>query len=216
MPTLQKNMNRVVIKRFSKTLRHKLLRAVRICYDEYNEQGGAIVQMQDKNLVYFPRACIYAIYGDQPAATKCALTGSACPVCYTKQCDMACAQTGNLVYRWDGDMALKKRNYKNIIENKATTKERRKLGRTKATQLGIDMYTSNAFVTKPEESHNWIFGPMPEKDSVWQSLPQVTLHGFDEGICQKLNFGMLEMAVSEAQGQRNMDATKVPYLVSIY
>jgi hypothetical protein len=57
---------------------------------------------------------------------------------------------------------------------------------------------------------------MPEKDSVWQSLPQVTLHGFDEGICQKLNFGMLEMAVSEAQGQRNMDATKVPYLVSIY
>ncbi len=83
-PTLQKNMNRVVIQRFSKTLRHKLLKAVRICFDEYDEQGGAIVQMQDKNLVYFPRGCIYAIYADQPAATKCALTGSACPVCYTK------------------------------------------------------------------------------------------------------------------------------------
>ena len=104
--TLQKNMNRVVVKRFSKTLRHKLLKAVRICFDEYNEKGGAIVQMQDKNLVYFSRACIYAIYTDQPAATKCALTGRACPVCYTRQRDMACAKTRNLVYRWDGDMAV--------------------------------------------------------------------------------------------------------------
>jgi hypothetical protein len=111
----QKNMKRVAIQRFTKTLRHKLLRAVRICFDEFNEQGGAIVRMQDKNLVYFPRACIYAIYADQPAATKCALTGSSCPVCYTKQSDMASAQTRNLVYRWDADMAMKKRNYKNII-----------------------------------------------------------------------------------------------------
>jgi hypothetical protein len=68
--------------------------------------------MQDKKLLYFPRACIYAIYGDQPAATKCALTGSACPVCYTKECDMAATKTCNLVYRWDEDMALKKKNYK--------------------------------------------------------------------------------------------------------
>jgi hypothetical protein len=55
------------------------------------------------------------------------------------------------------------------------------------------------------------FWTLPKKDSVWQSLPQVTLHGFDEGICQKLNFGMLEMAVKEAQGWRNLDATKVSY-----
>ena len=89
------------------------------------------------------------------------------------------------------------------------------MGRTNSTQLGIDLYTSNAFVTKPHASHKWIFGPLPEKDSVWQSLPQVTLHGFDEGICQKLNFGMLEMAITEAQGRRNMDATKVSYLLRI-
>jgi len=209
-------MKRVAIQRFTKTLRHKLLRAVRICFDEYNEQGGAIVRMQDKNLLYFPRACIYAIYADQPAATKCALTGSSCPVCYTKQSDMASAQTRNLVYRWDADMAMKKRNYKNIIENMETRTERRQMARTNSHKLGIDMYTSNAFVTKPQDSHKWIFGPLPEKDSVWQSLPQVTLHGFDEGICQKLNFGMLEMAVTEAQRRRNMDATKVPYLLFPY
>jgi hypothetical protein len=129
-------MNRVAIKRFSKTLRHKLLKAVRICFDEYNEQGGAIVQMQDKNLHYFSRACIYAIYTDQPTEMKCALTGSACPVCYTRQCDMACAKTRNLVYRWDGDMALKKRNYKSTIENKGTTKEQRQMRHTNSTQLG--------------------------------------------------------------------------------
>jgi hypothetical protein len=129
---------------------------------------------------------------------------------------MASAQTRNLVYRWDADMAMKKRNYKNIIENMETRTERRQMARTNSHKLGIDMYTSNAFVTKPQDSHKWIFGPLPEKDSVWQSLPQVTLHGFDEGICQKLNFGMLEMAVTEAQRTRNMDATKVPYLMLPY
>ncbi len=114
-------------------------------------------------------------------------------------------------------MALKKRNYKQNIENKDTPKERRQVARTNSTQLGIDMYTSNAFVTKPQESHKWILGPLPEKDSVWQSLPQVTLHGFDEGICQKLNFGMLEMAITEAQRRRNMDATKlmVPNVIKL-
>ncbi len=49
--------------------------------------------MQDKNLLYFPRTCIYAIYANAPAATKCALTGIACPVCYTKECNMARQQT---------------------------------------------------------------------------------------------------------------------------
>ena len=197
------------MKRFTKTLRHQLLAAVRQCYDEYNEKGGALIRMQDKNLLYFPRACIYAIYGDQPAATKCALTGSACPVCYTKESDMAAAQTCNLVYRWDGDMALKKKNYKKAMVNKATSKESRQMSRDNSRLLGIDMFTSNAFSTKPRESHKWIFGPNPEKDSLWQSLPQVTLHGFDEGLCQKLNFAMLEMAVTEAYMRHKMKATEV-------
>ena len=206
---MQKNRHRVVIQRFTKTLRHQLLAAVRQCYDEYNEKGGALIRMQDKKLLYFPRACIYAIYGDQPAATKCALTGSACPVCYTKECDMAATKTCNLVYRWDEDMALKKKNYKKAIENKATCKEQRQMGRDNSRLLGIDMYTSNAFSTKPSESHKWIFGPNPEKDSLWQSLPQVTLHGFDEGLCQKLNFAMLELAITEAYMRHKVKATEV-------
>ena len=199
-----------MIKRFLKKLRHQLLAAVRICFDEYNAKGGAILQLQDARLIYFPRACIYAIYADYPAAVKCALTIKACPVCYTKECNMACEQTWNLVYRSDGDMAFKKKMFKELMENKATTKERRKTAQTQARKLGIDMFTSNAFATKAQERHKWIFGPDPEKDSLWQSLPQVTLHGFDEGLCKKLNFGMLEMAVAEGHTRLNMKATEVP------
>jgi len=206
----QKNKNRVEIKRFLKVLRHKLLAAVRRCYDEYNAKGGAILTLQDKRLVYFPRACIYAIYADYPAAAKCALTVKSCPVCYTKECNMAIAQTWNLVYRNDGDMSYKKSMYKNVIENKDTTAVRRKTARTQARTFGIDLFTSNAFATQAQERHNWIFGPDPDKDSLWQSLPQVTLHGFDEGLCQKLNFAMLEMAVTEGNTRLNMSATEVP------
>jgi hypothetical protein len=207
--TLKKNAQRVTITRFRKQLRHKFLAAVRQCFDEYNEKGGAIVRMQDANLVYFPRACIYAIYADAPVATKCALTIKACPVCYTKEVNMATDQTNNLVYRTDKDMALKKKNFKTIMENNTTTKTRRDAGHLAARQLGIDMFTSNAFTTKPEHGHSWVFEPDPEKDCVWQSLPQVTFHGFDEGLCQKLNFAMLEMAVTEAHSRLNMAATEV-------
>ena len=98
------------------------------------------------------------------------------------------------------------------MENKATSKQRRQIGRDTARQLGIDMFTTNAFATKPEASHKWVFGPDPDKDCVWQSLPQVTLHGFDEGLCQKLNFAMLEMAVTEALSRRNIKATEVPLM----
>jgi hypothetical protein len=97
------------------------------------------------------------------------------------------------------------------MANKKTPKNRRDAGRLEARQLGIDMFTSNAFTTKPENSHKWVFGPDPDKDSVWQSLPQVTLHGFDEGLCQKLNFAMLEMAVTEAHSRLNMAATEVSW-----
>ena len=52
---------------------------------------------------------------------------------------MAYAKTRNLVYRWDGDMALKKKNYKKTIENKGSSKEQRQMGRTNSTLLGIDI-----------------------------------------------------------------------------
>jgi hypothetical protein len=41
--------------------------------------------------VYFPRAVLLAVYADFPAAQKILLTGSACPVCFTPEFQMALA-----------------------------------------------------------------------------------------------------------------------------
>ncbi len=45
------------------------------------------------------------------------------------------------------------------------------------------------------EDTNWIFGPNQEKDNIYQAVPQVTLHGFEEGLVQKLNHGVFETVV---------------------
>jgi hypothetical protein len=41
--------------------------------------------------VYLPRAVVLAVYADFPAAQKILLTGSACPVCFTPEFQMALA-----------------------------------------------------------------------------------------------------------------------------
>lgn len=190
-----------------------MLAAVRSCFDEYNNKGGAIVRMQDGNLLYFSRACIYAVYADHPAAVKCTLTGSCCPVCYTRKRYMASTKTNQLVYRNDRDMAVKKRKYLNILNDPETSRLRKKAAKKAAHSLGVALDGVNAFETAPELLDNWIFGPSLEFDNLYQSLPQVNLHGFDEGICQKLNFAMLEMAITEGKKRRNMDATEVLVVV---
>ena len=165
--------------------------------------------MQDENLVYFCRACIYAVYADFPAAVKCTLTGSSCPVCYTRMSDMASTETNEIVYRNDRDMGVKKRKYLNIMNDPTTSNITKKAKKKMAHSLGVALDGGNAFDTTPELQDNWVFGPSPEFDNLYQSLPQVNLHGFDEGICQKLNFAMLEMAITEGKKRRNMDATEV-------
>ena len=42
----------------------------------------------------------------------------------------------------------------------------------------------------------WIFGPCPIDDNLHQCLPQVTLHGMDEGLTMKLAQGILELAIA--------------------
>jgi hypothetical protein len=34
------------------------------------------------------------------------------------------------------------------------------------------------------DDSNWIFGPDKDKDNIYQAVPQVTLHGFEEGLVQ--------------------------------
>ena len=48
----------------------------------------------------------------------------------------------------------------------------------------------------------WLFGPNDTLDSLFQSVPQLTLHGFDEGIATKLAWAMLEVAIHEGAKKR--------------
>ena len=54
----------------------------------------------------------------------------------------------------------------------------------------------------------WLFGPSEVLDSIYQALPQLTLHGFDEGIATKLCWAMLAVAIEEGR-RKGIDATKV-------
>jgi hypothetical protein len=54
-------------------------------YVDFNATNGVMCELQNGNVLHMYKAIILAIYTDQPAATKCSDTGSACPQCYTAQ-----------------------------------------------------------------------------------------------------------------------------------
>jgi len=74
---------------------------------------------------------------------------------------------------------------------------------------GINLDTANAWHDDNDLSEDWIFGPDPNLDNVWQNTPQVNLHGMDEGLVMKLNYGALLSAIEEANSNSNVSATKV-------
>ncbi len=53
------------------------------------------------------------------------------------------------------------------------------------------------------------FGPDYKKDNIYQSMPQVSLHGMDEGLTLKLCVGLLESTIHEASQMPNGNATAV-------
>ena len=83
---------------------------------------------------------------------------------------------------------------KALLEEKAR-KGFAKHANAKARLLGVNLDFENPWhITKPEE---WIFGPDPIEDNIYRCLPQVNLHGMDEGLTQKLNLGSLLYAIAE-------------------
>ena len=145
--------------------------------------------------MYFPRAVLLAIYADHPAARKCAMTGSACPQCYTAEDDMADPPLGGfLEMRTDANMRDRKRAL--IQDLMSEDKAHRDYSVKRAKQEGVHLTFKNAWELLQQESANWIFGPHEEKDCIYQSLPQPTLHGMDEGKIAKLCRGLVEMAIA--------------------
>ena len=53
------------------------------------------------------------------------------------------------------------------------------------------------------------FGIDRKKDNIYQNMPQVTIHGMDEGLTQKLCVGLLESAILEASETNGTPATEV-------
>lgn len=81
-----------------------------------------------------------------------------------------------------------------LLEEKAK-KGFAKHANAKAKLLGVNLDFENPWhIAKPEE---WIFGPDPIEDNIYRCLPQINLHGMDEGLTQKLNLGILLYASAE-------------------
>lgn len=57
--------------------------------------------------------------------------------------------------------------------------------------FGIPMKDLTVWSSIKDPDEDWVFGPSRSKDSVYQSTPQVNLHGMDEGLIAKANFGAL-------------------------
>ena len=159
--------------------------------------------------MYFARASILAIYGDQPAARKCSLTGSACPVCYTPEKLMAQAEQEprHEVLR----NAFNMNQRKTILKRMATTglKGANERAQKRAKREGVNLQIENAWAEEDGQNEAMVFGPDKALDNIWQCLPQVILHGMDEGLIKKTHFGVLRAIILEAKELLNMPETEV-------
>jgi len=111
------------------------------------------------------------------------------------------------VMRNPANMAQRKRVI-NLIFNSGVPNAKPN-ARKRARLNGINLDIGNAWSDDNDLSEDWIFGPDKNLDSVWQNTPQVNLHGMDEGLVQKLNYGALSTAIDEAHTNSHVDATKV-------
>jgi hypothetical protein len=159
--------------------------------------------------MYFARSCILAIYGDHPAARKCSLTGSSCPVCYTPQKLMAQAQQEprHNVLRNSFNMSQRKI----ILKRMATTGIRgaNERAQKRAKREGVNLAIENAWSEEHCQNEAMVFGPHLVKDNIWQNLPQLVMHGNDEGLIVKANAGTLHETITEAKDRLGISATEV-------
>jgi hypothetical protein len=180
-------------------MRRHQLHAIRMCFDKYNEKGGSVIPLQTGGYLYFPRAVILAIYADHPAAVKCTMVGKACIQCFTSEGVMHLPPaTGELNLRTDDNV----KRYRDTLSLLRDSRQRGAKGRAqkRARRLGIPLHCSNPF--SREAGTTWVFGPHRKKDSVYQAIPQVVLHGCDEGTTAKLARGVTLLAIA-AVGRRD-------------
>ena len=85
----------------------------------------------------------------------------------------------------------------------------KKVAAKRALKFGINMDVECAWIGPPDNDGFTPFGPDLEKDNIFQNLPQVNLHGMDEGLTLKMCVSILRATIVEATSLRKMNATSV-------
>jgi hypothetical protein len=70
-------------------------------------------------------------------------------------------------------------------EAKEVKSGERTMKRARRAGVQLDPTLQCGYTPVTVDDKNWIFGPDKDKDNIFQAVPQVTLHGFDEGLVQK-------------------------------
>jgi hypothetical protein len=71
-----------------------------------------------------------------------------------------------------------------------------------ARRLGVTLQFDNPWdIGRADE---WVFGPDAIQDNIYRCLPQVNLHGMDEGLTMKLNLIILRHALEEVAGTQRV------------
>ena len=205
----QANKDLKHVKDFKLGMRHAQHAAIFETFRDFNRKGGAVVRLQTGEIMYFARACILAIYADHPAARKCSLTGSACPVCFTpeKKMSLPVQEARHSLKRTHATMMRRQ----TILKRMATTglPKANEKATKQAKYIGVNLLKVNAWSDHDAPAEEKVFGPCLWRDNIYQCLPQVTLHGMDEGLTQKCNHGALEAVILEARLNFGFTATKV-------
>ena len=66
-----------------------------------------------------------------------------------------------------------------------------------------------AWIGPPDNEGFTPFGPDVQKDNIFQNLPQVNLHGMDEGLTLKMCVALLKATIVEAKRLHKMTITSV-------
>ena len=85
----------------------------------------------------------------------------------------------------------------------------KKLAQKGARLCGINMDIECAWIGPPDNDGFTPFGPDAKKDNIFQNMPQVNLHGMDEGLTLKMCTSILNATIKEATALRKMNTTSV-------
>ena len=91
------------------------------------------------------------------------------------------------------------------------------LAKEGAISCGINLDFESAWIGPPDQDGFTPFGPDAMKDNIFQNLPQVNLHGMDEGLTLKMCTSILKGTIKEAIAlNKKMNITSVCREVDVF